>query len=165
MMPPYLCAMMKIIFLDCDGVLNSIQWEVARKDMPPGSVVDDAIDPRALNRIVNVCEITGAKIVLSSDWRINWPFARTRLERAGIPEGLIIGRTPVLNVVPGLHHYSRGEEIQAWLDGHDDVYDDIIIDDREDFLPNQKRLHLVQTDNWVGFSEKDKKLAIEMLLR
>lgn len=155
----------KIIFLDCDGVINSIQWEVARKDMPSGSVVGDAIDPRAIKRVVDVCAATGARIVMSSDWRINWPFARTRLEKAGLPEGLIIDRTPVLNTFPTLHHYSRGEEIQSWLDSNDDIYDYIIIDDREDFLPEQIPLHLVHTNNWVGFSENDKVKAIEMLSR
>lgn len=155
----------KIIFLDCDGVINSVQWEAVRKDMPPASVIDDAIDPRCLERIVSICDATGAKIVLTSDWRINWPFARTRLERAGIPEGLIIDRTPVLNVISGMHHYSRGEEVKAWLDEHDDIYDYIIIDDREDFLTDQIRLHLVHTNNWVGITEKDRQAAIEMLSR
>lgn len=155
----------KIIFLDCDGVINSIQWEVVRKDMPPASVIDNAIDPCCLGRIISICNETGAKIVISSDWRINWPFARTRLERAGIPEGLIIDRTPVLNIIPGLHHYSRGEEIQAWLEEHADIYDYIIIDDREDFMPDQIRLHLVHTNNWIGISEQDERAAIEMLSR
>lgn len=155
----------KIIFLDCDGVINSIQWEVVRKDMPPASVIDDAIDPRCLERIVSICKVTGAKIVLSSDWRISWPFARTRLECAGIPEGLIMDCTPVLNTVHGMHHHSRGEEIQAWLDVHDDVYDYVIIDDREDFLQDQVRLHLVHVNNWVGITEKDRLAAVEMLSR
>lgn len=155
----------KIIFLDCDGVVNSIQWEAVRKDMPPASVIDDAIDPRCLGRIISICNETGAKIVISSDWRINWPFVRTRLERAGIPAGTIIDRTPVLNVIPSRHHYSRGEEIKAWLDGRDEVYDYIIIDDREDFLQDQIRLHLVHTNNWVGITEKDRQVAIEMLSR
>lgn len=155
----------KIIFLDCDGVINSVQWEAVRKDMPPASVIDDAIDPRCLERIVSICKETGAKIVLSSDWRINWPFARTRLEHAGIPDGLIIDRTPVLNVISGMHHYSRGEEVKAWLDEHDDIYDYIIIDDREDFLTDQIKLHLVHINNWVGITKKDRQAAIEMLSR
>lgn len=148
----------KVIFLDCDGVINSIQWEVVQKDMPPASVIDDAIDPRCLARIVSICSETRAKIVLSSDWRINWPFARTRLERAGIPEGVIIDRTPV---VPDVN-LSRGEEIRAWLNEHDFVYNYIIIDDRDDFLPEQRQ-HLVQTSPWVGITDKDKNKAIEML--
>lgn len=155
----------KIIFLDCDGVINSIQWEAVRKDMPPASVIDDAIDPRCLSRIVSICKVTGAKIVLSSDWRISWPFARTRLERAGMPEGLIMDCTPVLNTVPGMHRHSRGDEVQAWLDAHDDVYDYVIIDDREDFLQDQVRLHLVHVNNWVGITEKDRLAAVEMLSR
>lgn len=148
----------KVIFLDCDNVVNSIQWEVVRKDMPPASVIDDAIDPRCLARIVSICSETRAKIVLSSDWRINWPFARTRLERAGMPEGVIIDRTPV---VPDVI-LSRGDEIQAWLNEHDYVYNYIIIDDRDDFLPEQRQ-HLVQTSPWVGITDKDKNKAIEML--
>ena len=46
-----------------------------------------------------------------------------------------------------------------------DNYDYIIIDDREDFLPDQIRLHLVHTNNWVGITEKARQVAIEMLSR
>lgn len=35
-----------------------------------------------------------AKIVLSSDWRISWPYCIDRLEKAGIKQGLVIGKTP-----------------------------------------------------------------------
>lgn len=155
----------KIIFLDCDGVINSTQWEVTRKDLPPGSYVDNAIDPRCVQRIVEICEATGAKIVMSSDWRVVWPFSRTRLERAGIPEGLIIDCTPFLDQLPGALRVSRGTEIQAWIDTHKDTYDYLIIDDREDFTPEQTRLHLIHTNNWVGITEKDTNAAIEMLSR
>ena len=102
---------------------------------------------------------------MSSDWRVIWPFSRTRLERAGVPEGLIIDCTPFLNHVPGAPRVTRGTEIQAWIDAHEDTYDYLIIDDREDFTPEQTRLHFVHTNNWVGITEKDKNAAIEMLSR
>ena len=78
----------KIIFMDVDGVLNYTKWYY--DDRNPGNLYDQEgeIDPECVRRIVNICEKTGAKIVLSSDWRIN-KCAIGRLERAGFPEGLI----------------------------------------------------------------------------
>ena len=62
---------MKAVFLDIDGVLNYTQWYVS--DRNPGNLdgKEGDIDPLCADRVNLICEKTGAKIVLSSDWRIS----------------------------------------------------------------------------------------------
>ena len=148
----------KVIFMDVDGVLNYTKWYY--DDRNPGNLYgqEGDIDPECVRRIVNICEKTGAKIVLSSDWRVN-KSAIGRLERAGFPAGLIFSQTPELL------DYSRGREIDMWLNEHPDTYDYVIIDDREDFSDEQKRLHYIHVDPYIGFTDKNMKDAICILSR
>ena len=142
--------------MDVDGILNYTQWYFS--DRNPGNLYgqEGDIDPECVARILKVCEVTGAKIVLSSDWRIN-KGAISRLERAGFPKGLICDQTPELiwthlnyyNTDTDSYDYSRGKEIDLWLDAHQDTYDYVIIDDREDFTDEQKRLHFVHVNPYI----------------
>ena len=140
-------------FFDIDGVLNYTQWYFS--DRNPGNLYgqEGDIDPECVARILKVCEVTGAKIVLSSDWRIN-KGAILRLERAGFPKGLICDQTPEL-IWTYLNHY----------DADVDSYDYVIIDDREDFTDEQKRLHFVHVNSYVGFTDENMNEAIEILTR
>lgn len=162
----------KIVFMDVDGVLNYTKWYV--DDRNPGNLYgqEGDIDPYCVNRIVNICKQTGAEIVLSSDWRIS-KSSIPRLERAGFPEGLICDQTPEL-IWECLNYYdsevdsydhSRGKEIDLWLKEHDDIYDYVIIDDREDFTETQKRFHFIHVDPYVGFTDENMHKAIEILSR
>ena len=53
------------------------------------------IDPKCAERINKICEQTGAKIVISSDWRISW-YGTYELQRGGINTEYIIDKTPEL---------------------------------------------------------------------
>ena len=157
----------KIIFMDVDGVLNYTQWYYS--DRNPGNLYgqEGDIDPECVARILKVCEVTGAKIVLSSDWRVN-KSAISRLERAGFPKGLICDQTPELiwNCLNShTESYSRGREIDMWLNEHPDTYDYVIIDDREDFSDEQKRLHFVHVNSDIGFTDENMNETIEILTR
>ena len=147
---------MKLIFLDIDGVLNTIDSLSEQIE----------IVPELVRRVNKLCELTGAKIVISSTWRLIY---RTRmikliLEKAGLRSGTIVGRTPNYAV------NKRGSEIQSFLDNltilegrQVDAY--VIIDDDNDFDDNQKSEHFVQTNELFGFTEEKLKLALEILNR
>jgi len=104
----------RVIFLDFDGVLNSMDYFKAR---PPTEGTKAWRECHDLNpagiRIVNtILKKTGAKIVVSSTWRHGRTAERlqTLLDARGF-EGEVIDITP--------WHYSdklRGNEIQEWLD-------------------------------------------------
>lgn len=100
---------MKIIFLDVDGVLNhshSIGWR--RSD---GGLDWKVLDPECIFEINRIIRETGAKIVLSSTWRLNEE--GLNLIKESIIDGAIIGRTPTLQRFS--QHVDRKEEILKWM--------------------------------------------------
>lgn len=153
---------MKIIFLDIDGVLNHTNWY--NSDRNPGNINGNEgdIDPLCSEKIMEICEKTGAKIVLSSDWRISWPYVIDRLNKSGIKFGTVIDKTPEHMWIP-FADKSRGSEIQDWLDNNEcERY--VIIDDRTDFSEEQK-CNFVQIDSEIGITDEDVNLAIQILNR
>lgn len=157
---------MKVIFLDIDGVLNYTQWYVS--DRNPGNLNGEEgdIDPMCADRINHICEETGAKIVLSSDWRINWPFCVDRIEKGGIKKGLIVDKTPEHMWIEHASEEfkSRGCEIDDWLFQHPECDRYVIIDDRKDFTEEQQP-NLVHINSMRGIDDVDVMFAIKILNR
>lgn len=163
---------MKTVFLDIDGVLNSKEWYMGETN--PGNIGGNEgdIDPDCVERVKKICEETGAKIVLSSDWKMAWPGAKIRLENAGFPRGLIIDKTPdLIRRVMSRRDYmldnseevaylnSRGCEIDGWLKEHPECTNFVIIDDRTDFTEEQQP-HFIHTDWEVGITDDNVNIAI-----
>lgn len=163
----------KIIFLDIDGVLNSNNWYVYIHDTPCDdsrpNFIDPDIDYRAVDRLNEIIKNTGAKIVLSSSWRVGdeliWERIKTRLNRAGIARELIIDRTPSYNQIGCV----RGNEILHWikthydeLGSHLDYKNYVIIDDDIDMLLYQK-YNFINTSFWDGLTDEHVKEAIKIL--
>ena len=113
---------MKVLFLDVDGCLNSEQWFTRDSKNEESYVGLREIDPKAILRVKEVLQQTGAKVVLSSVWRII-PEMTKELEAWGIP---VFDSTPVL----ATNH--RASEISAWLAAHPEVSIFAIIDDDDD---------------------------------
>jgi len=115
--------MIKILFLDIDGVVNSV--ETARRAQKKGGII--GIDPHLSLLVHRIIEATDCKVVLSSTWRL-------------IPASLEECREkfPIISVTPSLRGCIRGKEIQVWLDtmGFNDVKY-AILDDDGDMLPEQ----------------------------
>lgn len=144
----------KVIFLDVDGVLNTCR---TTRRTATGYKFIGVKQVRNLWRLVTK---TGAKVVLSSDWRYdrddptqNSDYLELRMEllKFGIH---LYGFTPEL---PSCH---RGEEIDQWLREHDEVENFVILDDRTDIDPNKD--HWVQTtmENGLGPAEREKAIQI-----
>ena len=140
---------MKIIFLDVDGVLNSLQ---------DGNSVRLRTDSH-LKLLKQIVDATGAKIVLSSSWRIGPTKARNnllkRLEEYGLQ---IMDSTPVLSGAS-----SRGDEIRQWLTESKYEIESFVILDIEDDMGEFTAKNLVQTNTAVGLQEKDASKCISML--
>lgn len=150
-----------VVFLDVDGILNYTLWYL--DDRNPGNLngQEGDIDPLCVERINKICAQTGAKIVVSSDWRISSGW-QNRLEKAGLQN--IIDKTPVtvLGQYGKTYHFSRGEEIDMWLQWHPSVKNYVIIDDREDMMNNQKD-HFVHVNPYRGFTDADMVKTIKIL--
>lgn len=153
----------KYIFLDIDGVLNYDLWYV--DDRNPGNLNGEEgdLDPLCINRIINICKQTGAKVVISSDWRLSWYGTQLRLGRLGLDENYVVDKTPerIWITVPGFDR-SRGAEIDDWLQLHPECTSYVIIDDRTDFKEHQQP-YFIKVNPHRGFTDALMNKAIKIL--
>jgi predicted transcriptional regulator len=163
---------MRIIFLDIDGVLNTGIYathffEICKhfgltkkeaKDWRHGmrDEFGSHFDPKPVQLLKWIIEETGAKIVISSTWRLSGlETMKLMWEMRDLP-GEVIDITPYLNT-------NRGEEIEALLKENDvDSY--VIIDDDTDMLPEQLN-NFVNVDSEYGITYKDAQQIINILNR
>ena len=90
---------MKLIFLDCDGVINAGD--------------SDPIDDELMDNLQMIIVATDARIILSSTWRLYENFRR-EITRACEERGMeIVGATP--EIEGGERH----EEITKWIEDED----------------------------------------------
>ena len=136
---------MKVIFLDFDGVLNSIRsavafggypWNVNKESLKLFDLVGVALIRKA-------CKEHDYKIILSSTWRKCFPFKELG-EALDLP---IVDKTPIIALK------GRGYEIDRWLkNNYTEKY--IIIDDDGDMLEYQKEF-FIHTDYIEGLTYKN----------
>ena len=110
---------MKVIFLDIDGVLNSDSYiDKARKLGLKG--IEKEIDIGKIKLLKKAVEETGAKVVLSSSWRLTKNLSDLRELFARYE--IFLDTTPFIN-------NERGYEIKQYLQENKGVEDFIILDD------------------------------------
>ena len=135
---------MKIIFLDIDGVLNSVKYDNERSDG------EGNIDISRLSLLKQLADKTDALIVLTSSWRKHWDPSGIltdevgkELERTFCDSGVFLfDKTPVL----GGH---RSFEISAWLEAHPEIESFVILDDIK-FGWGELDRYVVKTDQRIG---------------
>ena len=156
----------KIIFLDIDGVLRThksdLEWS-NKLATPIFKGVDRLFDKTLVDNLNEVIYLTGAKIVITSNWRIYLSLEELQIifkERGVIGE--VIGKTGLGHLKGGspIPIGNRGLEIQDWLD-RNPVGKFIIIDDQvsdiTNIFPNWK---IIKVNSQVGFVEVEKALDI-----
>ena len=137
---------MKVIFLDVDGVLNSMQdrFSQSLKTVDHLLLLQELVDK------------TGAKIVLSSSWR-GIPSLRKVVETK-----LKEINAEIIGVTKSLPE-SRGSEIKDWLDSSPEPIEAfVILDDDQDM--DDLFDHLVQTSTERGLTRVEMEEALEKLL-
>ena len=145
---------MKVIFLDCDGVINSRRTVLALGDCRPH--VKD-VDPIAIKLIGWIVNETGAKIVISSTWRMFYPLGwfTAMFKEFGQHHVEVIDKTPRDGTI-------RGNEIADWLSAHPEVLNYVIIDDDADMLEEQFP-NFVRTSGRDGLLVDHAHRAVEIL--
>jgi len=154
--------MKTLMFLDIDGVLNSIKW------MKERSHRSKKIDPSNIDNMNKFIDYHACDIIISSSWRIIYDIKEiiSYLKDKGLI-GNIIGKTPILYDSEN----NRGCEIKSWLINNNYKNDKfvynknklfknlykvpyIIIDDSTDMLYEQKD-HFLKTETETGFTKKN----------
>ena len=135
---------MKIIFLDVDGVLNSVQ------DRFSWTIESD----KHLILLACIVRRTNAKIVVSSSWR-NCSLLDTLKKRLNDFSMSIYDKTKDIG--------ERGLEIKEWLDNHNDIESFVILDDEifniKEHFPN----NFVKTSMKIGLQKEDAEKCIAIL--
>lgn len=117
---------MNCLFLDIDGVLRThksdLEWSEIDGIPIPTVVFNRKFSRKSISNLNYIVRITGANVVISSTWRLNFSVDElNNIFRKNGFNGKIIGKTGVL--------FTRGEEIQEYLDLNDiDKY--AVIDDQ-----------------------------------
>lgn len=144
---------MKIIFLDVDGVLNSVNnlIKVYNKTGKSHSGYNYPFDETCIELLRKLVLNTSAKIVITSTWRKNdkgLSVLLLKLKEYGLDK-YILGYTPILG--------NRCEEIKKYLENFDIEVDYVILDDKylEELSDN-----LIRTNRLTGLCDSDVEKAI-----
>lgn len=150
--------MMKILFLDFDGVITTYEsgWK---------------IDLKKLELLDNIIKLTNAKIVISSSWKVGKNNVDDFKDylcndwKVGIKNETNIFKKFVRNIydITDSKGSWRGDEIQRWLDAHEEEVETyVILDDDSDFHDDQL-FNFVQTDTYEGLTEREVKMCVSVL--
>lgn len=133
---------MRVIFLDFDGVLNSIQSRHYHRHLsgPPTTLLfRDIWCPIATSNLRLIAEkLPDVHFIISSSWRHGRTLDKLRdiLEPFGVPRVRVDGTTPYSSPKGN----ERGHQIQEWLTSHPEVTEFVIIDDDSDMVHLRDRL-------------------------
>lgn len=185
---------LKIIFLDFDGVLNHENWYTRRMNEVNSEDFTSfypfyEFDPKSIDQLNRIIDATGAKVVVSSTWRIGYDVVTLQsfLDRVGFI-GEIIDKTPSFHAKgsnnegqPIRYTIPRGCEIEWWLEEIADfrrinwdrdeqlkylekskVKNYIILDDDSDMLYSQRE-HFIKTSTMYGLNDVVANKSIEIL--
>lgn len=182
----------KYLFLDIDGVLNTIKYNCYAIDKGLPEVDEDGsvFDPEAIENLRYIITNTQADIVLTSTWRVDGLYKMRQLwKKRGLP-GDVVGVIPQVLRIEMVYPYSttfdskvdlwqrrptygcRGIEIGEWLThcfrkkevpiGWLDSYSYAILDDENDFLLHQSE-HVVLTNPYYGITKDVADKVIKVL--
>ncbi len=141
---------MKIIFLDIDGVLNSAKYDRSR------GADDGNIDKSRLSLLKELTDASGAKIILSSSWRMHWSKENSECGIVGRELNKIFAESglEIYGKTPELSSFDRPAEIRAWLENASregkEIKNFAIIDDFA-FGWGELQEKLVLTNYMIGY--------------
>lgn len=154
---------MKIVFLDIDGVVNCSDT----KERIHGLI---GVEQEKIALVKQIVEATGAKLVLSSTWRMDWFYENQPGHETGTEEWHYLRDEFAKQGLYFLDHTPldksrhRGTEIQKWLDDVEwDVETYCVIDDNMYDIRDMHKGHLVQTSYGYGLQPGGVKIAIDIL--
>jgi len=177
--------MVKILFLDIDGVLNCMPGAATRmalynKDKELFHNKLYGLDPDLVKNLKLILDRTGAKIVFSTSWRyfkdhpiVGSDWRESLAKMLGVSQDIFIGNTPDINTCGDSNSGSRrrGSEIIHWLtSGVSNNTIEIgkfkycVIDDEvSDIIGVIPERCVVHTDMNYGLQMKDVNRAVKIL--
>ena len=172
----------RYMFLDIDGVLNTIRYSNYLIDYDEDDTDEDGalFDPEAVENLAEIIKnIPDVKIIISSTWRFKgWDWMNRLWEKRQLP-GKIYSFTPGLeftrfvdiihqkyseSVYPyGTRGLEVGEWVRVYAPQNPMQYKYVILDDCNDF-PSFYQEHVILTDPMLGITKEIVAKVIEKLL-
>jgi len=151
----------KIIFLDIDGVLCFYP----PKHLDYRINANSDLSPLACKHLKTILDKTGARIVISSSWRLNDVYLQDllgQLGQHGITRDLVVGVTDNLMAAPGIkdHCHLRWMEINDYIKKHN-IKKYVVLDDFA--LDRYTDKNFVKTQMHTGLTEELRNEAIKRL--
>jgi hypothetical protein len=164
---------MKALFFDIDGVANhevdakvdfslllSVHAQMRRLSRNDVHKRLKWLLPEAIEKVNRILDVSGAKLVISSTWRLT-----TTQEELQILLGVRGLTHPIYDMTPELpHRFSevvpRGKEIGAWIKAHPEVTTFAILDDCE--VPPYSAQH-VWVDPHTALTDENVTKALALL--
>ena len=142
----------KVIFLDIDGVMNSVSLRVQD---PRGLV--DFLEPGCVATLNTIVAATGAVVIISSTWRLTTPFPELLASFAAA------GCTAqIVDITPDIDARQRHLEVAAWLAQQaEPPHRFVVIDDDFDMPDFPDRL--VRTRKHFGLGARELPAVLQLL--
>lgn len=153
-----------VLFLDYDGVVNTVMWEGTPNadDICYRRRYADPTDGKvnnyqAVQWVSELCQKHNIDIVVTSTWR-KWDNYKECLINGGLRKGINI-----LGKVSEDHTLTRAGQINKYLKDHPEIGQDFIILDDEyigmSYFGYSTKRHLIQCRNNAGFGLEEFDLA------
>lgn len=174
--------MERYLFLDIDGVLNTMRYSDYLTEHDKDDTDEDGalFDPEAVANLETIIKnVPDVKIIISSTWRFKGGEWMKELWKKRHLPGKLYSFTPALEFVrfqdvvskdysESVYPYgTRGLEIGEWLRlnirSNPLVYRYVIIDDEDDF-PSEYNDHVILTNPYYGITKETALQVIENLL-
>lgn len=172
--------MMKVLFLDFDGVLNTDSYQVTLHELgkPGWDEYGQLFDPEAVANLKRILDtVPEVRIVVESSWKANGiDELRLMWKERKLP-GELYDATPIIfnedlltidlsdqDNIWKVEGFGKSQEVSAWLktnNSRECQY--VILDDVPEFQ-SEHESHLVITDPRVGITLEDAERAISILL-
>ncbi len=146
---------MKVLFLDCDGVLNCDESFKPTFSPITGEKIFayDPIDPDKMERLNQIVAATDCVIVISSAWRVKYTVEQFRL--MFVQAGFVHAPEKIFDVTPRNHERIRGEEIADWLGTWafttNESLEGICALDDSDLFPNYEDVDYEVSARWSSY--------------
>lgn len=156
---------MSVIFIDIDGpLLPRRMWAAAENIALLSERVSDRmprlrLDPGCIGLLVRLCDLTGAHLILASNWRRTWPHEAMALRAKLVAEGLREDLWHEGWMLPVLPRGGKPAELDAWLDLYPGTSTALFVDDEPLPLPASVQQLSVDPDEGFGMAAYRKALA------
>jgi len=146
---------MNVVFIDIDGpILPLRMWAAAENIRLLGEKVIDRsprlrFDPGCVGLVVRLCDLSGARLVLASNWRRTWAHGLSELHAKLIAEGLRADLWHENWMLPVFG--TKAAELVSWLAANR-IEAGIFIDNEPISTPDPVRMIAVSEDDGFGLS-------------